>query len=125
MSAATFTQGGLPGLICGQDAPCSHLLPVGDLEQIRGGGDALGHAPHDILGESMAVLSLPWADSAMVHLTWQGLLIYPNLCMLEAEILWGAGGGLRRQERGRGDSPLACRMFTASDSPYTVEAGLE
>ena len=72
MSAATFPQGGLPGLVCGQDAPCYHLLPVGDLGA-DSAGDALGHAPHDILGESMAVRSLPWADSAMVHLTWQGL----------------------------------------------------
>lgn len=101
MSAATFPQGGLPGLVCGQDAPCYHLLPVGDLGA-DSAGDALGHAPHDILGESMAVRSLPWADSAMVHLTWQGLLIYPNLCMLEAEILWGAGGWVEAAGKGKG-----------------------
>lgn len=52
MTAATFIQHGLPGLIGRQETPFSLLLPIGHLGA-DAGRDVVGHAPHGILGKSL------------------------------------------------------------------------
>lgn len=50
----------------GREASFYLLPPVGALG-VDTGRLMVGHAPRDILGRSMAVLSLPWAGSVMVR----------------------------------------------------------